>query len=470
MKHMVWVRNELRLEDNPLWHVASQNGSVVLPIFIYGDSERVLGSASKWWLHYSLNAFKMDLNRLGGDLLILCGKPETLLPELVRRYEVDAVFWSKSYDPEGQLMEQRLESALNNQGTKCRIFSNVNSLLNLTEISNKAGMPFKVFTPFYKHASAFCLDKTYPAPSTIHFLNHEEKAYTPDDLHLLPTIDWAQGIREMWQPGEKGASLRLKKFLDRTILDYAQTRDFPAVEGTSKLSPHLHFGEISPRTIYRAVVEYCGEQKQNKVCEPFLRQLYWREFAHYLLLHFPHMVQKPMYQEYESFPWRNDPKHLRAWQRGETGYPIIDAGMRELWTTGWMHNRVRMIVGSFLVKDLLLPWQHGAAWFWDTLVDADVANNTLGWQWVAGCGPDAAPYFRIFNPILQSKKFDPDGVYITRWLPEIRHLKGEVLYAPWTDSDALKTCKDYPSPIVDHFAVRERALLAYQTVVERKRN
>jgi len=262
----------------------------------------------------------------------------------------------------------------------------------------------------------------------------------------------------------------LDAFIGEDLKDYGVERDIPGHDGTSKLSPHLHFGQLSPRSVYYAIRGQCDTSKDKALyneAEVFLRQLYWREFAHHLLHHFPHMVDKPMYPEYEKFPWRKDKAQLRTWQRGRTGYPIVDAGMRELWTTGWMHNRVRMIAGSFLVKDLLLPWQSGAAWFWDTLVDADKANNTLGWQWVGGCGPDAAPYFRIFNPVLQSKRFDPKGLYIKHWVPELARLQGNALHAPWTASpEELRAAgvtlgNEYPQPMVDHGGARERALMAY---------
>jgi deoxyribodipyrimidine photo-lyase len=296
-----------------------------------------------------------------------------------------------------------------------------------------------------------------PTPARIPAPTTWPASLTLEQLELEPKIDWTAGIRATWTPGNAGAEHRLQHFLDDALADYHQTRDRPASAGSSRLSPHVHFGEISVRRVWHVVQSWRGPKKDR---ERFLAELGWREFAHHLLYHFPQSTDEPLRPEFSQFPWQRDETHLRAWRKGQTGYPIVDAGMRELWTTGWMHNRVRMIVASFLVKDLLLSWQEGARWFWDTLVDADLANNTLGWQWSAGCGADAAPYFRVFNPVLQGERFDPAGEYVRRWIPELTDLPDGVVHKPWKAQATL----DYPRPIVDHAAARRRALAAYAEV------
>jgi deoxyribodipyrimidine photo-lyase len=470
MRHIVWLRQELRTADNPALYTASQGGHEVAPVFVWPGGDAMPGAASRWWLHGSLLALSTSLEKLGSRLVILTGEAARVLPELARDWKADAVFWSRAYDPEGCDEEDAVEQVLRQQGTECRIYAGANHLLNPADVWNKSGGPFKVFTPFYKHASTLFVDKPLPCLKTLVKPKTPLKSTPLAGLGLEPEIDWADGLRNAWCPGEAAAAARLDAFIGEDLKDYGVERDIPGHDGTSKLSPHLHFGELSPRSVYYAIRGQCDTSKDKALyneAEVFLRQLYWREFAHHLLHHFPHMVDKPMYPEYEKFPWRKDKAQLRTWQRGRTGYPIVDAGMRELWTTGWMHNRVRMIAGSFLVKDLLLPWQSGAAWFWATLVDADKANNTLGWQGVGGCGPDAAPYFRIFNPVLQSKRFDPKGLYIKHWVPELARLQGNALHAPWTASpEELRAAgvtlgNEYPQPMVDHGGARERALMAY---------
>lgn len=473
MNHIVWLRNELRLEDNPALYNAALDGAAVLPVYVCPGEQAGLGSASRWWLHHSLQSLSGSLKRLGVELYIARGNAAEVLPALAEEYGAEAVFWSRTYDPLGQAEEASVEVALSRKPISCRTFAGANHLISPAEILNKSGAPFKVFTPFYKHASTLMVTAPVAAPTRITPVKGVSGGVPLAELALLPAVNWATGIQAAWVPGEAGALERLQTFLDGSWAHYSKDRDFPGQEGTSKLSPHLRFGEISPRTVLHALWDACNATEDKtlmKAAEVFIRQLYWREFAHHLLFHFPHMLDKPMYPEFEQFPWREDNNQLRAWQEGRTGYPIVDAGMRELWHTGWMHNRVRMIVGSFLVKDLLLPWQAGAAWFWDTLVDADWANNTLGWQWVGGCGPDAAPYFRIFNPMLQSKRFDPEGQYIKRWLPELQKLDKEQVHAPWLcslsdlEQAGVVPGENYPHPLVDHFMARDRALEAYSTV------
>lgn len=473
MRHIVWLRQELRVADNPALYHASLSGNEVLPVYVWSGAADTPGAASRWWLHGSLSGFSKRLEALGAPLILLRGTADEVLPALARRCNADAVFWSRAYDPEGRALDTSVERALQEQGTDCRIFAGSNLLLNVAEIHNKTGGPFKVFTPFYRHAVSLSVNKPFPMPGKLAPFRVNAGGVSLQDLGLLPKSDWAAGLRTVWQPGEAEASARTEAFVDDGLRSYEVERDIPGHKGTSRLSPHLHFGEISPRTILYAVRECCAASKDKTLfreAEVFIRQLYWRDFAHHLLYHFPHMTERPMYPAFEQFPWRQDKAQLWAWQHGLTGYPIVDAGMWELWVTGWMHNRVRMIVGSFLVKDLLLPWQAGADWFRDTLVDADAANNTMGWQWVGGCGPDAAPYFRVFNPVLQSKRFDPDGIYIRQWVPQLARLKGNALHAPWTASASelsqagITLGKEYPKPLVDHAAARDRALLAYHAV------
>jgi deoxyribodipyrimidine photo-lyase len=425
---IVWFRLDLRLADNPALAAAVALGEPVIPVFIWAPEEEGAwppGAASRWWLHHSLAALAKDL----GGLVIRREPSLGALRDIVRETGATAVFWNRRYEPALSARDTQVKQALLADGLRVESFNSA-LLFEPWEIKNKSGRPFQVFTPFYRNCLA-----AHTIPSPVGRVGPSVPRRWPsslrlEDLHLLPAIDWARGFR--WQPGEAGALRALKQFTGTGVDSYATNRDRPAIAGTSRLSPHLHFGEISPRQIWAATTS-----------EPFRRQLIWREFAHHLLYHFPHTADAPLRPAFARFPWRRDPAGLRAWQRGQTGFPIVDAGLRELWTTGWMHNRVRMIVGSFLVKDLLLPWSAGARWFWDTLVDADLANNTLGWQWVAGCGADAAPFFRIFNPTTQAAKFDPPGAYIRRW--------------------TTTTCP----PILDHAAARDRALAALQRMKAR---
>jgi deoxyribodipyrimidine photo-lyase len=341
-------------------------------------------------------------------------------------------------------------------------------------VTNQQGRAFQVFTAYWRACAKLprpsaptAAPRRVPAPTVW------PASVSLGDLALEPSIDWAGGLRAAWKPGVRGAAGKLRQFLNEGFTSYTTGRDRPDLAGTSRLSPHLHFGEISPRQVWHALRSRLVKSRSanaDAAAQAYLRDLGWREFAHHLLLHFPRTVAEPLRPQFARFPWSRDTRSLRAWQRGRTGYPIVDAGMRELWTTGWMHNRVRMIVASFLVKHLLIDWRAGAAWFWDTLVDADLANNTLGWQWVAGCGADAAPYFRIFNPVLQGRKFDPDGGYVRRWVPELAALPPEWIHAPWEAPQAVRGSasvrlgEHYPRPIVDHRFARDRALRALRSI------
>ena len=438
---LLWFRRNLRLRDNGALLAAVESGRPIIPVYVCDSLDS--GGASRWWLHHSLESLDRSLHDLGGHLVIQSGTPEDVLAKLVEESGATGLFYSRRYEPEARRQQKRLRKQLDEQ---IEIQACDDSLLNHPRaVMTQSEAPYKVFTPYWRAAAARGEPaKPQPAPASIRFADHSLESLTLADLALLPmNPDWAQGLRDTWQPGEDGALQRIDS-LETPVKHYADQRDRPDLDTTSRLSPHLHFGEISVREAWHAVRELQLHLEPASGAEALLRQFFWRDFSTYLLFHFPKLPSEPLRAEFDAFPWSDDEDHLAAWQRGMTGYPIVDAGMRQLWATGWMHNRVRMIVASFLVKDLLIPWQHGADWFLDTLVDADLANNSAGWQWVAGCGTDAAPYFRIFNPTLQGKKFDPHGDYVRRWVPEI-------------DSG-------YPAPIVDHGAARARALQGYQLI------
>jgi deoxyribodipyrimidine photo-lyase len=447
---LVWFRQDLRLSDNPAMAAAVERRSRVIPVFIWAPDEEGAwppGAASRWWLGRSLAKLSADLENHGSRLIVRRGPTAEELSHLVAESGATAVFWNRRYEPAAVARDGEVELKLRQHGLLAESF-NGSLLFEPSTILNQNGRPFRIFTAFWRA----CLAKQTPPPSK----NAPKRLLSPDnwphsmdlsELGLEPEVELASELREAWQPGESGAARQVKRFLQEALTDYPVNRDMPGVSGTSRLSPHLHFGEISPGQVWRAVL---GMMNENPAaCQAYLRQIGWREFAHYLLHHHPESPHVALRPEFAAFPWRMDPKRFKAWMRGRTGYPLVDAGMRELWHTGWMHNRVRMVAASFLVKHLLISWQDGAAWFWDTLVDADLANNTLGWQWVAGCGADAAPYFRIFNPSLQAEKFDSQSEYRRRWVPE--PIAGE----------------EYPPPIVDHRKARDRALESLASIRKR---
>ncbi|MFM8952433.1 MAG: cryptochrome/photolyase family protein [Planctomycetaceae bacterium] len=446
---IVWFRHDLRIDDNPALVAAAARGAVV-PGFIWAPDEEKPwppGAASRWWLHQSLEKLSAALEKLGAPLVVRRGPTQAALEALVKETGATHVAWNRRYEPAVIARDTAIKKKLAAAGLDVESF-NGSLLFEPLHVATKEGKPYQVFTPFWRAL----LGRDEPAaplagPKKLTAAAAAAKSLTVADLGLLPTIDWAGTMRKTWTPGEAGGAKRLAVFLADRIGGYGAERDRPDHEGTSSLSPHLHFGEISPRRVWHAVREAAGGKPAAKIVgspEVYLRELGWREFANHLLYHFPHTTDAPLRADYARFPWANDPVGLRAWQRGRTGFPIVDAGMRQLWATGWMHNRVRMIVASFLVKDLRVSWLEGARWFWDTLVDADLAANTLGWQWAAGCGADAAPYFRIFNPTSQAAKFDPDGAYVRGWV--------DVAAA------------DYPEAIVDHAQARLRALEALKAV------
>lgn len=451
---LVWFRRDLRLADNPALSAAALRGAVV-PVFIWSPDEEAPwqpGAASRWWLHHALTALRDELTKRGLRLVIRSGASLEVLRALARETKATGVCWNRLYEPAVIARDSAIKQVLRDDGLDVRSYNG--ALLNEPwEVLTQTEKPYQVFTPYHRA----CLARGAPsAPLAAPNLKSQItnfKSESVESLGLLPKIKWDSGLRAAWQPGEAGAQKMLTKFASHCS-DYAGRRDFPHDdEGTSRLSPHLHFGELSPRQVWHAAQDAAGAG-----AAPFQRQLVWRDFAHLLLFHFPHTDRAPLRPEFRDFPWARNEELLAAWHKGRTGFPIVDAGMRELWASGTMHNRVRMIVASFLVKDLLIPWQRGAAWFWDTLVDADLANNSLGWQWTAGCGADAAPYFRIFNPASQAAKFDPQGAYIRRWLPEL-----ESWPTAWLHDAALAAPqKKYPRPVVDHAAARARALSAYR--------
>ncbi|HXV24574.1 MAG TPA: deoxyribodipyrimidine photo-lyase [Alphaproteobacteria bacterium] len=469
---LLWFRNDLRMADSPALGAATRDGAPVVPVYILDDETPDpwrMGGASRWWLHGSLASLDEDLRRRGSRLLLRRGAVDRVIPALASETGARAVFWNRDYEGVRQDSDRRIETALRVQGIAVESFAG-NVLVEPGGIATRGGGPFKVFTPFWKSLRS----ELRPGPPirTPRHISAPQSWPAGDRLaswKLRPKQpDWAAGFGA-WTPGETGAGERLSMFLRRGLQEYSTERNRPDLRQTSRLSPHLHFGEISAVEVWRRVSEaVVRDQAGERDVEAFLRELGWREFCRHLLFHFPELPEKPWRAGFARFPWRSDPASLKAWQRGLTGYPIVDAGMRELWTTGWMHNRVRMITASFLTKHLLIPWQEGEAWFWDTLVDADLASNAANWQWVAGSGADAAPYFRIFNPVLQGERFDPQGDYVRRWVPELSKLPAPDIHRPWT-SERLHAAgvilgKTYPKPIVDHAAARARALKAFRQI------
>ncbi|PAW68789.1 MAG: deoxyribodipyrimidine photolyase [Opitutia bacterium Tous-C1TDCM] len=475
---LLWFRQDLRLQDNPALQAALVRGGPVVPVYVLddaGEGRWPAGGATRWWLHHSLNALETALRERGSRLVLARGDSAAELHRLAAETGAGAVYWNRRYEPAATARDAKIKADLAAAGLEAKSFNG--ALLHEPHtIANKQGRPFQVFTPYWRH----CLTLPVAAPVKLAAGPLPAPAKwpmgdAPAAWALLPKIKWDAGFGTMWQPGEAAAQKRLKGFAAAAMAAYSDRRNFPGVDGTSMLSPALHFGELSPRQIWAAVQ---AESRESGVFPPtkgaavFLSEVGWREFAHHLMFHFPHTPERPLREDFARFPWAEDAdgKKLRAWQRGRTGYPIVDAGMRQLWHTGWMHNRVRMIVASFLVKHLRLNWTAGAAWFWDTLVDADLAANTLGWQWSAGCGADAAPYFRIFAPVLQGQKFDPEGDYVRRWVPELKELPTKYLHAPWEapplelSAAGVRLGQTYPRPIVDHAKARNEALAAFKSI------
>ena len=472
---VVWFRVDLRLADNAALHAAARTGRPVACVYVLEEStpdSREAGGAKKWWLHHSLAAFRNDLRSIGGSLILRRGDAQSALRDIVDALGADAVVWNRRYGKGETQTDTAIMAGLMEDGIAARSFGG-HLLHEPDELRTKTGGHYKVYTPFYRALSSALPDRDpLPRPDRIEGIGGNLPSADLDDWSLLPTApDWTGGIRESWTPGEAGAAERLESFRTDAFDGYAVERDHPAVDGTSRLSPHLALGEISPRQVFSATLEP-GNGAPESDRETFRKEIVWRDFSYHLLHHHPDMPRSNIDPKFDAFPWQDlDPEHrgkLVAWQRGRTGYPIVDAGMRQLWHIGWMHNRVRMITASFLIKHLLIDWRHGEAWFWDTLVDADAANNSNGWQWVGGSGADASPFFRVFNPTLQGEKFDPTGAYVRRWVPEIAGLPDKHIHKPWAAPDTalakarIRLGATYPEPIVDHKFARERALDAYK--------
>ncbi len=474
---LLWFRQDLRLQDNPALAAAVARGGPVVPVYILDDAGEgawPAGGAARWWLHHALAALERDLRARGSRLVLARGESGAVLGALAAAAGAGAVYWNRRYEPAAIARDAGLKTALAAAGYEVKSF-NAALLFEPHTVANREGRPFQVFTPFWRH----CLERPVAAPLACGAEALAAPAAWPAgvelaELGLLPRVPWADGLAATWRPGEAGAAARLAQFVAGSIDGYAANRNRPDFDGTSMLSPWLHFGELGPRQVWAAARARAGASggPPGEGERVFLSEVGWREFAHHLLYHFPQTPAAPLRADFARFPWADDPggARLTAWQRGRTGYPIVDAGLRQLWRTGWMHNRVRMIAASFLVKHLRLSWTHGAAWFWDTLVDADLASNTLGWQWTAGCGADAAPYFRVFAPVLQGRKFDPHGDYVRRWVPELARLGTDYLHAPWeAPADVLAAAgvtlgETYPHPIVDHATARAEALAAFQQI------
>lgn len=466
-KTIVWFQNDLRLSDNPALSEACRRGAVV-PLFVFCPGEMgpfAPGEARRWWLHHSLKSLEGSLERRGSYLLVLRSEDSLVaLSGVAREVGADAVYWNERHEPTLRARDERVKRSLEGAGLEVRVFRSY--LLHDPQRMLPEGGPFySVFTPFWKRfLRSVEVPRPLPAPARIDSPPRPYLGQGVDSLGLLPKVDWASGIRESWQVGEEAASRRLKSFLEGGLSRYAQDRDRPDLDGTSRLSPHLHHGEISPAQVWHGVLEAAGGVR-SEGAEAFLRELGWREFSYHLLCHRPDLKERPLREEFNSFPWswERDERFL-AWTRGQTGIPIVDAGMRQLWRTGWMHNRVRMLVASWLTKNLLVHWRLGEEWFWDTLVDADPASNPQGWQWTAGCGADAAPYFRMFNPVSQARRFDPDGAYVRRWVEELSRLPAPYVHAPWEapgevlKSAGVKLGLDYPLPQLSPERSRAAAL------------
>lgn len=462
---IVWFRRDLRVQDNPALAAALDRGGPIVPVYIYAPDEEgdwAPGGASRWWLHHALESLADALAERGLALTLRHGPTAEALHGLVKETGADAVLWNRRYEPAIIERDTAIKASLRDEGLEARSF-NASLLWEPHEVENKQGRPFQVFTPFWRHLQTLPVrppvavpEGPFPGPATA------PASLALAELELLPRLAWADGFPDHWTPTLEGASGALADFLDGPVDRYTARRDRPAVRGTSRLSPFLAHGQLGPRQVWAA--SHASGAVEGKDGFKFLSEIGWREFGYHLLVHFDHTPHAALNAAYRDFPWQPNEGALSAWQKGRTGYPVVDAGMRELWHTGWVHNRIRMVVASLLVKHLLQPWQEGARWFWDTLVDADLASNTMGWQWSAGCGADAAPYFRIFNPMLQGQKFDPKGFYVRRWVPELAKLPDKYLHTPWeAPPEVLRQAgvvlgETYPLPVIEHKAGRQRAL------------
>ena len=462
---LLWFRQDLRIADHAALIAATESGRPILPVYVLDDETPggwAWGGASRWWLHFSLASLAAGLRQRGAELVLRRGRAGPVIAALVHETGAVAVHAGRQHEPWGTVAEAEVQAAL---GDVRLVLHRTATLFDLDAIRTKTGGIYGVYTPFARTCRAMSAGHApYPAPERI----AAAPGVASDDLDrwaLLPSHpDWAGGFRDTWQPGEDAAHERLRAFLDTAVHGYGTGCNLPGEPGTSMLSPHLHWGELSPVQVWHTARDAARQTSEGM--ETYLGEIIWREFSAYLLHHKPDMPEQPLRPDFARLPFRDSeaPGELHAWQRGRTGVPIVDAGMRQLWHLGWMHNRVRMIAASFLVKHLLVSWQAGEAWFWDTLVDADLASNAASWQWIAGSGIDSQPFFRVFNPVSQGEKFDPDGAYVRRWVPELEQLPARYVHAPWTAPDPVP---GYPAPIVDLNAGRVRALDAYKTAVRR---
>lgn len=476
---VLWFRKDLRLTDNKSLARLLEAGHEVVPLFIWAPEEEAPwepGEASNWWLHHALSDLQAQLKELGTRLILRSTQggevsSETILREVAKATRADAIYWNRRYEPAVIARDTKIKANLQADGFEV-VSTNSGMLFEPHEIANKSGKPFRVFTPMWRHYKTLEI----PPPIEVDLAALKSPSRMPKgdalkSLELLPTISWDGGFKDFWSKPSREAMLeRLDNFIASRAIEYPNDRDFPQVDGTTRFSPYLHFGQIGPRELWARL----ATAKNHTLAfeDGIMRQLIWREFAHHLLFHFPETTSEPLNSKFANFPWKHTENFLKAWQKGETGYPIVDAGMRQLWQTGWMHNRVRMIVGSLLVKHLLQHWHEGARWFWDTLVDADLPNNTMGWQWIGGCGADAAPYFRIFNPMTQGERFDKDGAYVRKYVPELAKVPAKFIHQPWELGELeLSGCgvvlgRDYPAPIIPHTEGRQQALAAFKGMNE----
>lgn len=480
---LVWFREDLRIADNPALTAAAESGQPVLCVWVLDDESpeiRPLGGASRWWLHHSLARLGDSLGAIGGKLHLARGAARDVIARLVSASGARNVFWNRRYSAEREI-DDAIQSALQATGVTVQTF-NARLMFEPGSVTTLTGGMHRVFTPYFKASLKLgAIPAPLPAPEYLKAgrwpADANVAAVSLVEIRLLPrTPDWSGGLREAWTPGEGGALARLERFIETGLPGYALGRDRPDCDVTSRLSPHLRFGEISPRQILAAVS--AAVDRSSKVITPddlarLRAELAWRDFSHQVLSLHPDVATRNLSPNFDAMPWRDAPADLAAWQRGRTGYPLVDAGMRQLWATGFMHNRVRMVAGSFLVKHLLIDWREGERWFWDTLVDADPANNAASWQWVAGSGIDASPYYRVFNPIAQGERFDPDGAYVARWVPELARLPKGVIHRPWEApkpvlvSAGITLGDTYPLPIIAHDDGRRRALEAFEHVKRR---
>lgn len=466
---IVWFRKDLRLDDNHALHAAAQSGLGVLPVYIRELDESgngPLGAAQAWWLHHSLEGLATALDDLKSRLILKTGNAETALRALVAETGASAVYWNRRYDPNGIAVDSAFKDALGAAGITVRSFAG-QLLHEPSRLKTGSGTPYRVYTPFWRALEASGEpDAPLDTPESLESPSDWPKSEALSGWKLLPKKpDWAKTFKEIWTPGEAAALERLKSFIDDGLNGYKTNRDLPGRDGTSRLSPHLALGEISPARIWHATRNLKGIATDDLVT--FRKELVWRDFSYHLLFHNPDLPRANLNRKYDALAWRDDDDAFRRWTKGLTGYPVVDAGMRQLWRHGTMHNRVRMIAASFLIKDLLIDWRRGEAWFRDTLVDADPASNAASWQWVAGSGADASPFFRVFNPVLQGEKFDPDGTYVKTFVPELEKLPAKFIHKPFqAPADVLKAAgvtldETYPKPLVDHAKARDRALAAY---------